>query len=1831
MKVGKQIMLIILSLLLVVPALPVLTAAAAEEQRAPAIIAGDFTNIDFNVSVPTAINNVYTLDSKLLGTVSATPGSNSAGSTDDSDGSNVFYMEANSTAINSFKSGINKTDRFGIQTRVKFNNTDSRRAFFEIRSMTPQEGSPAWPTLVDFDQTGRIKDYKGNVLGTYAADQWYDIVVDIDSPNHRYSVWINGELMVNHLDLGNFIGVSQNKIIQHPNAAQTPSRVTIAYLRAGMILDSVPLSGLSIQSLNGGFYVNQTAQLTLVKTPSDSTEQSFNWASGNADIVKVDNQGVITGLRSGTAQITVSSLQNPTITASMNITVETMPAPVFLNPTYLNADYNDYNLHVNNNIVTVDSVFVGYIATEAGSNRAGLMSESGDHVLLLEAVSSSLNTFKSAINKTDRFGIQTRMKFNNTDSRRALFEMKGMTPPSGSPAWPTLLNFDQTGHVKDYLGNVLGTYEADQWYDIIVDVDSPNHRYSVWINGELTVNNLDLGNFIGVTQNKIIQNTNASQTASRTSIAYMKVGDIVEPLQDLELPDIIVDKGKAAILTYKTVPEKAYIEKVTWTSSNPAVAKMSGNGLLALNTGTATITATESYSGITKSFEVTVQEPATNWSSQAISSEDLAAVLATSYRSELNYGFDQIMTDELQAYLEMDESDFIREIQKASSSITFPDQHTKFESYARLFAQLHKLTNDQQYARKAAIILYYQALDYPRIVVNTDYTNFWGGNYQFPQDAVYAYGSLISSDLWGSLLPDVTGSEVKQVIEELWLRPASYENIRLMNSMRLNNISPYGGRSSVVAGMLLNDPGLIREVIDIYDRLLMEDNYLFDGMWYEQTSSYSDQVYGNVMTTVNVLKNWTDPEGYTDNKLGLHLDKTDLSSRWPLLNITSNFSSDKLIYPDGTSIPINDGYGKSGDSQPLPVIEKGLKNIELPGLGYCGLFQGDTNEATHAGLLNQPTDLGFAGGHTHTNFLSLDLWGAGVEMLPYTGYVNRTSYGDGSGSTVRYPSMRPYWRNMAWVWREDGANTVSEDDRTQAALLAYDSGDTNNKKIQLVEGSNPGPEGRGADLNRRLIMMINLDGNRNYTFDLTRMQGGQAHEIYQRGAELENMDVQLQGIELADTGAANLQNYLVSIDSTAGLSQDRNQLLNPKAGSGDSSFSMTWTGEQTGASIRTFMNGISSSDVFLSSIPTARRIETKADESKYVTPHIVRRNMVTDSTQITQYGAVHEIFRQGQTGEISEVEWFRPDDADPMTNFAVVKSGKYQDIIYTSGDTEERSLHGITFAGNIAFARMESTTGKLLFSYVYGAGKVAAQDHVLINNDSQQLEIIAATTASLNTGLDSEARGNTITVKGKFSNPEALVGQWVQMIFADGSGYGMKVKNMTELGDSTVVEVEQFNPFRVTDRGVETIFFPQVSIPGKAYVLANLSDFAIYSDPPVTTDPGDTGSGTGSSITPPTSVVLGSTISITGQITQAGGMVGAINEKDLQAAIENADKQTITIKLNGTADVKSAQLRFPLGPIQALKKGTIHNLVIDMGFVTVTLKADVLTNGSSSQSEAELIVANTDGSKLLPKDAIVYDFSLYMDGKPVNQFRDHVVQVEIPYPIKADENPNKIVIYYVTDDEKLEIIKSGKYNPQTGKVSFYAKHFSKYAVAYRDISFADLSSAAWAIDAIEGLAAREVVNGTGNHLFLPHSEVTRAEFTAMLIRAFDLEDENATTSFTDVAKDSWSYKAIASAQKLGIIEGMGDGSFGAERHISRQDMAVILYRAAAKLNVQLVSPQQVQDFADAANISDYAKEAVEAMKTAGLMNGFSEHTFKPVSFTTRAQAATVIYQLLQVI
>lgn len=177
--------------------------------------------------------------------------------------------------------------------------------------------------------------------------------------------------------------------------------------------------------------------------------------------------------------------------------------------------------------------------------------------------------------------------------------------------------------------------------------------------------------------------------------------------------------------------------------------------------------------------------------------------------------------------------------------------------------------------------------------------------------------------------------------------------------------------------------------------------------------------------------------------------------------------------------------------------------------------------------------------------------------------------------------------------------------------------------------------------------------------------------------------------------------------------------------------------------------------------------------------------------------------------------------------------------------------------------------------------------------------------------------------------------------------------------------------------------------------------------------------------------------------------------------------------------------------------------------------------------------------------------------------------------------------------------------------------------------YSDMSDEHWASNAVVSLTEKGILSGKGSDRFEPDAPVTREEFTKMIIAAFYEDDELMVSEmqFEDVNEDAWYYKYISAAYGLQLIKGYNDTQFGIGEKISRQDAAVILNRAASANNYNFSVPSSVIHFNDDNEISDYASEAVYTLKDAGILNG-DGGSFNPRAFTTRAEAAVIIYNML---
>ncbi|MNN23522.1 Endo-1,4-beta-xylanase A precursor [compost metagenome] len=235
-------------------------------------------------------------------------------------------------------------------------------------------------------------------------------------------------------------------------------------------------------------------------------------------------------------------------------------------------------------------------------------------------------------------------------------------------------------------------------------------------------------------------------------------------------------------------------------------------------------------------------------------------------------------------------------------------------------------------------------------------------------------------------------------------------------------------------------------------------------------------------------------------------------------------------------------------------------------------------------------------------------------------------------------------------------------------------------------------------------------------------------------------------------------------------------------------------------------------------------------------------------------------------------------------------------------------------------------------------------------------------------------------------------------------------------------------------------------------------------------------------------------------------------------------------------------------------------------------------------------------------------------------------------PAKISADQRAAIFYY--DEEKKEWVEVG--GVANGEwITAVVDHFTKFAVlavGEKSIqpelpvaAFTDIAGH-WAENAIRNAAGKGLVNGYLDGTFKPNGSISRAEFTVMLAKAFDLKGTGSTLSFADEAKiGAWAKEAVVQAVEAGIVSGYEDGSFRPNERITRAEMTAMIARAL-KLTL---NAEATTSFADDAAIPKWAKSAVEAIHQLGIVNGRGDGKFVPNETATRAEAITILVKLLE--
>ncbi|WEK54611.1 MAG: endo-1,4-beta-xylanase [Candidatus Cohnella colombiensis] len=371
---------------------------------------------------------------------------------------------------------------------------------------------------------------------------------------------------------------------------------------------------------------------------------------------------------------------------------------------------------------------------------------------------------------------------------------------------------------------------------------------------------------------------------------------------------------------------------------------------------------------------------------------------------------------------------------------------------------------------------------------------------------------------------------------------------------------------------------------------------------------------------------------------------------------------------------------------------------------------------------------------------------------------------------------------------------------------------------------------------------------------------------------------------------------------------------------------------------------------------------------------------------------------------------------------------------------------------------------------------------------------------------------------------------------------------------------------------------------------------------------------------------------------EGGRVTGKVSAENLKNALEQAasaanGKKQIVVEVPKQGDAKSYEVQLPT---QSLKGQENFVLSIETENATVEVPSNMLSNVTVSADQVSIRIAkaSTDDLDAATREQIgnrpILDLSMVVGDKVIAWNNPNApVTISIPYTPTAEElsNPDSIVVWYIDGNGNATAIPNGRYDTATGTVVFQTTHFSTYAVATVVKTFGDLNNVPWAKQAIEAMAARDVIKGISANSYSPSTFIKRADFIALLVRALELQGSGKNTAmFSDVPQTAYYYNELVIANELGIVTGLGDNTFKPNSNISRQDMMVLTARALKAAGKQVEAAGTLDAYPDAASISDYAKDSAAVLVKSGVVNG-KNGKIAPNDPLTRAEAAVILYRI----
>jgi hypothetical protein len=370
-----------------------------------------------------------------------------------------------------------------------------------------------------------------------------------------------------------------------------------------------------------------------------------------------------------------------------------------------------------------------------------------------------------------------------------------------------------------------------------------------------------------------------------------------------------------------------------------------------------------------------------------------------------------------------------------------------------------------------------------------------------------------------------------------------------------------------------------------------------------------------------------------------------------------------------------------------------------------------------------------------------------------------------------------------------------------------------------------------------------------------------------------------------------------------------------------------------------------------------------------------------------------------------------------------------------------------------------------------------------------------------------------------------------------------------------------------------------------------------------------------------TSVGDGAVVTIMAN-TKSDAVVGELNGQ----MVMNMEQK------NAVVEIKTENASYTL-PAQQINM----NAVLDQFGKTVALqdiKVQIEIAKPSSDTVEIMKSSAANGEFTIVAPPLNFTVKATYEGKTI-EVSTFNVYVERTIAIPDGVDPNKVTTGVVFDPDGTVrhvptriVMIDGKYYAKINSLTN-----STYTVVWHSIEFKDVVNH-WAKNAVNDLGSRMVIDGTGNGMFSPDRDITRAEFAAIIVRALGLKPEKGATTFSDVKATDWFNSAINTAYAYRLISGFEDGTFRPNDKITREQAMVMIAKAMTITNLKAKLPVQstndiLHSYTDASEVSAWAQSSIADSVQSGIVSGRSATLLAPKDYITRAEVAAIVQRLLQ--